>query len=385
MSRVDCHYFRLAQCRSCRWIERDYADQLAAKLQYCRERLPGIPESAWIPPCASPLSGFRNKAKMAVGGSIEAPSLGLVDVHNAAVDLADCLLYPPALQAAFEPLREFIRAARVAPYDVAHSRGELKFILITLDDASQGLMVRFVLRSREAIGRMQKQLPGLLAALPGLQVATANLQPRHAAVLEGETEIHLAGADTLEIGINHVRLWLQPGGFWQTNTVVAAALYREAADWAAAVAPHRVLDLYCGIGGFALHLAGPGREVLGLESNAAAVASAGRAAAELAWPVGFREADASALGAAEIGSFDLVVVNPPRRGVGAGLCRALQRAGPPWLIYSSCNPDSLALDLARLPGYGVHKARLFDMFPHTSHSEVLLLLRRRDEHPGGAT
>jgi 23S rRNA (uracil747-C5)-methyltransferase len=71
-----------------------------------------------------------------------------------------------------------------------------------------------------------------------------------------------------------------------------------------------------------------------------------------------------------------VLVNPPRRGIGRELCDYLSRMAPPFIIYSSCNAQTMAKDIARLPGYRVERVQLFDMFPHTAHYEVLTLLVR---------
>lgn len=73
---------------------------------------------------------------------------------------------------------------------------------------------------------------------------------------------------------------------------------------------------------------------------------------------------------------ELVIVNPPRRGIGEDLCAAIEAAAPGHVIYSSCQAQSLAKDLAHLPGYRVRSARLFDMFPQTRHHEVIVLLER---------
>ncbi|EOD9024627.1 DUF1418 family protein [Klebsiella michiganensis] len=73
---------------------------------------------------------------------------------------------------------------------------------------------------------------------------------------------------------------------------------------------------------------------------------------------------------------DLVLVNPPRRGIGDGLCDYLNRMAPGFIIYSSCNARTMAKDIARLAGYRIERVQLFDMFPHTAHYEVLTLLVR---------
>lgn len=375
MARLDCTHHQRGECRSCSWIERDYADQLAAKQQACQQRVDPHGQFDWLPPMASPSSGFRNKAKLVVGGTQQAPTLGILDAEGQGVDLPDCRLYPPAIVAAFPALRALIQRAALPPYSVPDRRGELKYLLLTLDPPSGGLMLRIVLRSREALGRIQRELPWLLQTVPSLQCVSVNLQPRHAAIVEGDEEILLGPEPRLSLQVNDVRLALQPGGFWQTNTEVAAALYRTARDWTRDLPVTRVLDLYCGVGGFAHHLAAPGRTVQGLELHPAAVASArlGSAAATAPAPE-FAVADADAGASQALSGLDLLVVNPPRRGLSETLCSEVAEHAPRWLLYSSCNPDTLARDLHRLPGYRALRTRLFDMFPHTPHAEVLVLL-----------
>ena len=73
---------------------------------------------------------------------------------------------------------------------------------------------------------------------------------------------------------------------------------------------------------------------------------------------------------------NVIVVNPPRRGIGADLAAYLNQCDAPRVIYSSCNPVTLAKDLAAMPSLRPVKGRLFDMFPHTTHAEVALLLER---------
>src|SRR5215207_3062231 len=130
--------------------------------------------------------------------------------------------------------------------------------------------------STEAETRIRKHLPWLVETLPGLRVVTLNIQPAHAAVLEGEREVVLTGEATLPMQVNGITLHLGLRSFFQTNTDVAAALYRTARAWVDELAPTSVFDLYCGVGGFALHLAAPGRAVTGIEISADAVTAAER-------------------------------------------------------------------------------------------------------------
>jgi 23S rRNA (uracil747-C5)-methyltransferase len=372
---MQCRHFDAGECRSCTLLATPYADQLAGKDVAVREAL-GVAESVeWLEPQRSEPAGFRNKAKLVVTGTADAPRLGILDPSGEGVDLSDCGLYPDSLQAVFPHIAGFIGLAGLAPYDIGRRRGELKHVLVTQAPSGE-LMIRFVLRSTEAEARVRKHLPALLETLPQTRVVTLNIQPVHAAVLEGEREIVLTENDTLAMRVDDLALHLRPRSFFQTNTSVAAALYRRAAEWADLAAPASVWDLYCGVGGFALHLAAPGRTVTGIEISADAIASAQRTATESGLPgLRFQVGDATAY-AENHDAPDLVVVNPPRRGLGERLAGRLEAHGPAHVLYSSCNPQTLARDLATMASYRVTRGQLFDMFPQTGHAEVLVLLER---------
>jgi 23S rRNA (uracil747-C5)-methyltransferase len=254
----------------------------------------------------------------------------------------------------------------------------LKYLLVTLAEHTNELMVRFVLRSQEPVARMRKHLPELLAALSGLRVVSVNLQPEHKAVLEGDKEILLTKQESLTMRLNGIPLHLRPKSFFQTNSAVAEALYRQGREWVEELDPQTVWDLFCGVGGFALHVADGRREVTGIELSAEAIASAELSRDELDLQrVYFRALDVNdfAIGNAQVP--ELVIVNPPRRGIGTELCRFLEQSAVRWVIYSSCNAESLARDLAQMPSLHLRRARLLDMFPHTSHYEVITLLERK--------
>ncbi|HWJ08254.1 MAG TPA: methyltransferase domain-containing protein [Nocardioides sp.] len=387
---LDCAHFAAGECRSCTWLGRRYDDQLAAKLAATRA-LVDAPGLVWEPPVTSRPEGFRNKAKMVVAGTVGAPTLGILDPRGGGVDLRDCALHTPGIVAALPVLAELVTRAELTPYDVSAAapvgrRGELKHVLVT-ESPDGELMVRLVLRSTATEARVRKHLPRLQEQLPSLRVLTINVQPDHRAVLEGEREIVLTDHDTLPMRLGGaagaedagITLHLRPRSFFQTNTEVAAALYREAVAWTADLAPERVLDLYCGVGGFALHLAAPGRQVTGIEISADAIASAERSRDEAALPGDIRFAAGDATAPEHEGLLaesDLVVVNPPRRGLGHDLARRIEESGVPYVLYSSCNPETLARDLADLASYTPVRGRLLDMFPQTPHAEVLVLLAK---------
>lgn len=374
---------------------RPYPEQLAGKQRHAEELLAPFDVPEWLAPVASREDGYRNKAKMVVGGTVDAPTIGILDADGHGIDLEACGICSPGHRAAFPVLARFITLAGLTPYDVRRRAGELKHLIVT-ESPDGELMIRFVLRSTEPVPRLRKHLPALLAELPHARVVTANVLPEHKAVLEGEHEIVLTEAQTLAMRLNDVTMHLRPQSFFQTNTEIAAALYAEARDWIRDLAPDSAWDLYSGVGGFALHIAGgsaavdgdgashgpevTGPEVTGIETSVEAVASAELSRTDAALSrLRFASGDATdfALRARPGDAPDLVIVNPPRRGIGAELARWLEASEVSHVLYSSCNAASLAKDLAAMPSLRPVKARVFDMFPQTTHFEVMVLLERR--------
>lgn len=431
---MQCDYFDADVCRSCTLMGTPYTEQVAAKEARVRELLSPWPELRWLAPFTSAESGFRNKAKLVVGGSITDPTLGILGSNGQGIDLRECGLYEAELAATFPVLADFIARAQLTPFDVPTGRGELKNIIISISP-SRELMIRFVLRSTEAVVRIRKHLGWLRDQLPHVAVATVNLLPERKAVPEGREEIILTEQEVLPMRLGSVTLYLRPQSFFQTNTPVARGLYQQARIWVDSLidddvqgyehprsisgterpaagsshdvrgagsqshqiiplssrtsatdelgAPLRLWDLYCGVGGFALHCAGPHREVFGVEISEQAIESARLAAHELhsatpeTGPIHFLAGDAHAAARQTQGSPDVVVVNPPRRGIGK-LAEWINNSPARHLIYSSCNPVTLAKDLANMPGFAPREVRVFDMFPQTTHTETMVLASRRN-------
>lgn len=424
-----CQLHDASLCRSCPNLDLPLVQQLQLKQSAVQATLAGQVEArAWLEPFASAPSQFRNKAKLAVSGATHAPALGLVDRFDNGTDLTSCPLHVNEIKAALAPLTRAITHMGLQPYSIVKRRGELKHVLITASANGQ-LMVRFVLRSTAQLPAIRKGAPRLQSELPGLRVLSVNIQPRPAAILEGEREIVLSQDSTLDmplylpeldadgVVVNNKKsvlpLVLPPQSFFQTNSDVAAGLYSQARAWArdyaggqagvlagepgvdepgagesgaggahpdATQSSQSIWDLYCGVGGFALALAQPGAQVLGVEVSAPAIDGARAAAAQLGLTspqVRFEAGDASVLDASgQVYGHDkpdLLVVNPPRRGIGE-LAASIEDSGIQRVLYSSCNPASLTKDLEVMSSYRVRRARLFDMFPHTNHAEVLVEL-----------
>ena len=376
------------------------AEQLAAKQARVASLVDAVPSHAWLPPLPSAPTRFRNKAKMVVSGTSAHPVLGILGADGLGTDLRGCPLHVEEIERALPVLAQTVTRLGLEPYDVVGRRGELKHLLVTASPDGD-LMVRWVLRSHRHLPRLRADLPRLRRELETLAVMSANIQPVHQAVIEGEEEVLLTqepGADRVLMRLHLPReggpgreltLLLPTRSFFQTNTTVAEHLYATASAWAEDVVPARagqpvrVWDLFCGVGGFALALAGPGRRVHGVEVSAPAIEGARAAAALMglsAHEVSFEAGDARVLdpaGAQALGGVpDLLVVNPPRRGIGADLAGRVAASGVRRVLYSSCHPASLARDLGLMRPLRVRRAQVFDMFPHTDHAEVLVDLVR---------
>ncbi|QSX33019.1 23S rRNA (uracil(747)-C(5))-methyltransferase RlmC [Shewanella avicenniae] len=375
-----CQFFQQGKCQSCQRIEMPLAEQLQHKQQQLQQLLTPFAISEWLAPVAGPELAFRNKAKMVALGAAHQPILGIVSPSGEAVSLVHCPLYPASMQSLLARLEPFIQHAGIPPYRVDKAKGELKFILLTQAHCSGEFMLRFVLRSEQAIPRIERELPALLAEFPKIKLVTANIQPVHMARLEGEQEIWLHGEPRLREVFNDIPLYIRPKSFFQTNPEVAAQLYAAAKAWLAPLKLTRLWDLFCGVGGFGLHCADKTTQLTGIEIEPEAIACARLSAEEL----GLEQVEFNALDSTSFADEqsagqvpDLVIVNPPRRGLGQALSIALNQFAPNYILYSSCNPQTLAADLGHLQGYATLRAQLFDMFPHTDHYEVLVLLQRK--------
>ena len=379
--RLHCGYFERGECRSCALIETPYGQQITDKQAWCRETLAEAAPRIWLPTFAGGARDFRNRAKLAVGGSARHVTLGILDQEFHGVDLRDCGIQAPAIRAVIPVLADFLDGTGLEPYDVSARRGELKFVHVTAAPSGD-LMIRFVVRTQHGLDVLRSRKESFFELVPDASVVSVNLLPEHKAVLEGSREEMLRG-ESLRMNLDRVDLHLRPQSFFQTNTAVAVGLYNQVSEWVDAVEASNLWDLYCGVGGFALYCAGPSRRGTGVEVSEQAIESAKVSAAELGIDVRFLAGDATEFAEENLAAStgverpDCVIVNPPRRGIGARLSAALENSGVEHIVYSSCNPVSLAKDLARMPAYEVAQARIFDMFPHTKHLEVAVLLQRR--------
>lgn len=373
---MKCAYYQNKRCLSCPWIDKSYDQQIYDKQTRLSEKLHNFSPKSIFEPVKSATQAFRNKAKMAVLGTVERPVLGIITAGEP-VDLCDCPLYSKAMQATLLQVKTLIKQLQLVPYNIRRKKGEIKFIILT--EADGQFMLRLVLRSEKERYKITRAIDNIQHQLPQLSVISINIQPEHAAILEGEQEFILTDQPQLPIKLNHVPLFIQNGSFFQTNTAVASQLYATAQRWLAPLPLTVIWDLFCGVGGFGLHCITPERQLTGIEINPQAIDCAKRSANLMNYEkITFKSLDATKFALSEVESKpELILVNPPRRGLGEQLVDYLQQISPNYILYSSCNLDSLVTDLTHFKDYTCESVQLFDMFPHTEHMEVLLLLKKR--------
>jgi 23S rRNA (uracil747-C5)-methyltransferase len=315
-----------------------------------------------------------------VTGSLDAPVLGIVRSDLSTQDLSECPLPPRQVQQLLTTLKDIIKDAKLTPYAIRERTGELKHIIVTHNhDATQGIL-RFILRSSESIPRIAKCLSAIQSAHPWVTVISCNVQPIPAALLEGPDETVLTPTATMQVLYNDTLLSFMPQSFIQVTHEIAAALYHRAATYVRENSFSHALDLFCGVGGFSLSIASSVRKITGVEVSPMAVQSAQDSASLFAISHASFIADdvESFLKGSMLEDVDLIIVNPPRRGLSPGIRQALLNLAPQSILYSSCDPETFARDIEDLSlEYSLKVLAPFDMFPLTDHCEVLGILERK--------
>jgi 23S rRNA (uracil1939-C5)-methyltransferase len=372
-------------CGSCPLMILDYPAQLAWKRDRVMARLAEYPDLAGIAvePCfPSPhTTGYRNQAKYVYGyarNSGRAVLGAYAPRSHEIVDLSECHVVEPVLDEVRDVLLEILVASGVEPFDEIRRTGILRYVVMRATSARRVLVTLVVARldwdGAEAVATK------LVARCPGVTGVVLNMNPTAGNNLFGNDERLLCGGSTVDDEIGDVRVRLSSRSFFQANREVASRIYR---DLVAAVPTNtvRAVDVYAGAGGIALSLVPIAREIVAIEENLAATEAATTFIAEktaLGRHVQVVTGDAAAC-LASIDSADMVVLNPPRKGCAAEVLEAMQRLRPKVLAYLSCDPGTLARDLAVLvrAHATVTQVRPYDMMPHTPHVETLVVLEMR--------
>jgi 23S rRNA (uracil1939-C5)-methyltransferase len=371
-------------CGGCVLQHLDYGAQVEWKRARVARALAGV-DVAVADCVASPRPlGYRNRSKLVparVGGRLVLGAYA-PRTHDV-VDLAGCQIAEPPLDETAAALAALLDRAGVAPYDERTRTGELRHVVLRASHDRRVLATWIVARPLAIGAVLARQFRAARPEVTGV-VEHVNRGGGNAIFaadagadrkLDGDATIE----DRVETAAGAVRVRLSGGAFFQANRGVAALAYAAIAEALAVRPDERVVDAYCGVGGIALLLARAGaREVIGVEAHAGAVTDAAASAAlNGVTNARFVAGDV----AREIGALDradIVVLNPPRKGCAPDALTEVVRLGPRAIAYLSCDPDTLARDLAWLAGRGYSADRItpYDMLPHTPHVEALAIVRR---------
>ncbi|MCB9896570.1 MAG: 23S rRNA (uracil(1939)-C(5))-methyltransferase RlmD [Planctomycetes bacterium] len=381
---VACPHF--GPCGGCTRLDRAYDVELEEKTRALAELVRARPALADVPlrttrGAARPLFG-RTSIKLPFAPSAAGPVAGFFRPGtHAIVDLHGCALQHPLLTALLVRTRALARELGVEAYDERAHRGLLRHLVARVDPEGRRALAGLVVREAgtEAVAALARALFDEFAPR-GLVGLVENCNAERTNVILGEHTRPLVGEAHLDETRDGLALRRTLTSFVQGHAEQASVLYAEVLDALGDVRGRHVADLYAGAGPIALRLARAGARVTALERHPAAVAD-GRDAARrngLAERVRFVEGDAPAALAEIDADLDALVVDPPRKGLARALVERICALRVPRMVYVSCNPVTLLRDLDGLaPAFVVDELRPVDLFPRTTHLEVVARLRRR--------
>ena len=326
--------------------------------------------------------GYRARIKLVVRSSRGEIAIGLyVPGSHRVVDISSCPVHPRPVNQVLQYLKKKILELGIEPYDERDDSGQLRYLDFRYSFGQRELSVTLVTRHRDFPqgGALARSLSRKFSFINGV---IQNVNQERGNVIWGDHYRTISGRDTLLEQVGPLTLGFPAGVFSQANPSTAKRLYDMVVEMAELKSIETVLDLYCGVGPISFYLAGDARLVWGIDENALAIDTAKQNARRNGISnCRFFEGDvAEKLAEAKktLGEIDLVVLNPPRKGVQPAAMEATIAVNAPKLIYVSCNPNSLARDLDKLVGqhYRIRRLQPFDMFPQTEQVETVVLLER---------
>ena len=430
--RIESFCEHQGECGGCPYGQLSYDAQLALKEKQVRdklERLGGINDPVVYPIMAmdEPFR-YRNKASMPVstgglitlkGGIVQPvhePRVGFFGARSHEVaDCSDCWLQSEPAMAAAEALRQFMTEDHITSFDPRWEKGLMRHMIVRTAAGTGEVMVILVINGK-AIPNAQKLVEMLDEAIYNVPVyddgpmagvefslesvvINVNKSKNLDGPILGEECITIAGKPTITEEVRGMKFEISPLSFYQVNREQMVKLYDKVLEYADLKGGETVLDLYCGVGTIGLFCARemekkaaesaaegtadgmavqPG-QVIGIETIKGAVLDANRNATingivNARYVCGKAEEELPKM----MVQADVAILDPPRAGCDERLLEAVVKAEPEKIVYVSCDPATLARDIKWLGehGYEFREATPCDMFPWTSHCEVIALLQR---------
>jgi tRNA/tmRNA/rRNA uracil-C5-methylase (TrmA/RlmC/RlmD family) len=320
-----------------------------------------------------------------VRGRTDSPKVGIFEegTHQI-VDIPRCVVHHPLVNEVAFALKQAMKATRTSPYsDTAHA-GLVRALQVVVERSSQSAQVTLVVNADDA--RRVAPLLELLRASLGSKLHSLwfNAQTERTNTILGRHFEHICGPDFVEDEVGGARAFFPPDAFGQANPTLMDDIVAQIHGW---VPPgSRVLELYAGVGAIGLGLLRRGDALTFNEIGTGSLNGLRRGIAQvLAEPPRAGEpprvsvlpgpADSALVG--DRGD-DVVIVDPPRKGLGPDVRRGLAALSAPRLIYLSCGLDSFLGDARELSRhFALRQLVAYGLFPYTEHVETLALFERK--------
>ncbi len=371
-------------CGGCDFWHMDYEEECRLKADRVRQALNRIggENLEEIPLLSAPTCyGYRNKAQYPVSSQKGRVYAGFFRAGTHSIVENDrCLILPEDTDRVKKIVIDYVSHYRITAYDEATRKGLLRHIYVRRGAVSGQVLVCLVVNGRKL--PHTEDLIDRLKAVPGFTtlVLSVNTKPGNAVL--GDEFMTLYGPGYIEDTLCGLTFRLSPRSFYQVNHHQAQRLYEAAITQAGITKADVVMDLYCGVGTITLAMAKAAGKVIGVEVIPQAVQDAKENAARnnienAEFLCGDAGKAALALEAKGIRA-DVVVVDPPRKGLNADTIEALHRLSPRRIVYVSCDPATLARDVTLLKerGYKVKNATAADLFPRCAHVESIVCLEK---------
>lgn len=375
----DCPHF--PACGGCDFRHISYEEELEAKRQRVEDalrRVGGADIAVTEILGAETVDAYRNKCQFPISPDGRA---GFFRARSHQVIPAlGCRLQAPQANAAAAAVEGYLRDFDVPAYDETAHRGLLRHIYVRTNRDGQALVCLVV--NGDRLPCEEDLVRRIRAACPDTVGVVLNVNQERTNVVLGGAYRTLWGEDTLTDTLCGLTFRLSAPAFYQVNRVQAERLYEKAIEFAGLTGRETVLDLYCGAGTITLAMARYAGRVIGAEIVPEAVENARENARENGIAnAEFFCGDAGDVAqklAAERLQPEVVVVDPPRKGLGEDVIPIIAAMGPERVVYVSCDPGTLARDVKRFAGQGYAAAQTaaVDLFPRTRHVETVVLLSK---------
>lgn len=382
--RPTCKYAE--ECGGCAFLHMDYEEETRLKACRVRDALNRIGGQSLeeVPITGAPsIFYYRNKAQYPVADREGKPAAGFYarKTHRV-IPVSKCKIQDKTSDLVRSAVVEWMERFAIPAYNEQTGRGYIRHIYARVGVES-GQVMACIVAAADKLPREKELTETLRAQVPGLETVVLSINKKPGNAVLGKEFRTLYGNGSIEDTLCGLRFRLSPQSFYQVNHDQAEQLYAAALKQANLKKTDTVLDLYCGTGTITLCLAREAGQAVGVEIIESAIHDAKENAARNGIEnARFFCADAgeAAKRFAEEGTRpDVIVVDPPRKGLSPDVIEAMVSMHPERIVYVSCDPATLARDVKLLSAdYHLDHAEAFDMFPRTAHCECVVKLIRSD-------